>query len=750
MNQYKKQQLHTNKALMLIVFLITFSTNLPSQTKEIGIHSGDSLILNLGGYTAGDIQWQRYSTISSGWLNISGASAQTGVLRYKPLQPVWLRAQVTETDCAPYYTDTLQVNLTRLWTRADARLEGGHGYIWPFVSSNAGLSMEEKGSLTSWTNKDRKARWYLYQPAGKYDFGLIMAMSPVGSKRDFKITCTPAYEGLELEPVEREFSYTGRGSSKLDTVLALSVNIPKDGYFLYELESKNTTGNITISSLALTGHTTPTAGIVGTPHLTDYLSSPSVHLHYTSTQAPNTNSYDWIYQEVLVPPVEEGFSHTATYWESIGFRGGYLGLQNNTDEWRRILFSVWDQIDTDVYNKAERPLPVDSLVSLVDKGDSIQANGFGGEGTGGQSYRQHAQTWREGIPVKFLFNVRRDEAECTTCPSGKKPTVILSAWYCAYELDAPDLDDVPAELKGWKYVASWRRPFHDVYQNGTGSFIENFSWANGHLPRKGYYYNTYNRHQQTGHWYHFNESWGSHTDGQTGQRPDIEFGVSPDPGHTNQFYMLSGGYGSTKKTPGTFRVPYVPIEDFPYLNDLDLQPFVDRVNLAMEREKAEQDLLKSKKDKTGWTMAYYSSQEPNDNGGPRLANMIIDNDANTFWHSKWTGTSSQFPHILIIDMQTVQPVSALYIVQNGGANYHLKGLQVGLSDTFEGAVTGVNPFATTDAHWTPIWSGNLPNAVANTIRFDGTYTGRYLRLYITSDWGLPPHVRINEVDVFGK
>ena len=735
--------------LILIIFLTTLSANLHAQTKEIGIRSGDSLILNLGGYTGGAIQWQNYSRIQQKWIDLSIASAKTGVLRYKPVQPILMRAEVTEQDCPPYYTDTLQVNLTKLWTRADARLEGGHGYIWPFVSGNSGLSMQEKGNLTNWTDKDRKARWYLYQAAGKYDFSFIMTLT-AGVTRDFKIICTPAYEGLELEPVEREFSYTGRGSSRLDTVFALSVDIPKTGYFRYELESKTTSGSIEISSLALTGYQTLTSAISQAPHATDYLSSPSVHLHYTSEKAPNTESYDWVYQEVLVPPVEEGFSHTATYWESIGFSGGYLGLQNNTDTWRRILFSVWDQIDADKYKAAGLPLPPDSLVTLVDKGDNINANGFGGEGTGGQSYRQHARTWKEGVPVKFLFNVRKDQADCATCLSGKKPTVILSAWYCAYEPDMPGPDDIPAELKGWHYIASWRRPFVDKYQSGTGSFIENYGSANGHLPRKGYYYNTYNRNQQTGKWYHFNKSTGSNTDGNTGQRIDFEYGVSTDPGHTDKFYMLSGGYGSKKTPNGGFQVPYKDVKQFPYLDTLDLTPFSNRVDLALEREKAEQDFLKSKKDKTDWEIAWYSSQELSDNGVPRLASMIIDNDANTFWHSKWTGGGSSLPHILIIDMKTVQNITAFHITQNGGSNYHLKGLQIGVSDTFEGAQTGANTFATTDSNWMQIWSDNLPDASANTIRLESAQTGRYIRLKITSDWAYSPHVRINEVDVFGE
>jgi hypothetical protein len=100
-------------------------------------------------------------------------------------------------------------------------------------------------------------------------------------------------------------------------------------------------------------------------------------------------------------------------------------------------------------------------------------------------------------------------------------------------------------------------------------------------------------------------------------------------------------------------------------------------------------------------------------------------------------------------MKSVQNISAFSITQNGGSNYHIKGLQVGVSDTFEGNETGTNAFATNDSNWTSVWSGELPDAATNTIRLDNIRTGRYLRLKITTDWAYSPHVRVNEVDVFG-
>jgi hypothetical protein len=728
----------------LLIFCLSC---LPSfaQIKELNLQGGDSLILHISGYTQGAIQWQRTTDLTKSWANIKTESPDPSVLRYRPSSPNYFRTRVTEEGCDPYYTDTLQVNFIQQWSGKDAKLNGGRGYIVPFVSTDKGLSMSESGNLTEWTNPQRKAVWYLYQPAGKYDFGFGWNLT-LRQTRDFKITCTPAYDGLDFEPVTAEFSYEGKG--KRDTTFVLSVEMPKTGYYRYEMESKTVNGSITIYDLVLKGLSVPgSSTTTAAPHTTDYLSSPSVHLHYSSPNSnENGNYYDWVYQEVLVP---EGFSPTATYWESIGFSGGYLGLQNNSDTERRILFSVWDQIDADAYNREGKPLPADSLVSLVDKGDAIQANGFGNEGTGGQSYFRHEKTWKEGIPVKFLFNVRKDSADCKTCPSGRKPTVVLSAFFQAYE-PGVDVENLPDSLKGWRYVASWRRPFVSSYQAGTGSFIENFGWSNGHLPRKGYYYNTYNRNATTGQWLHFNQNYGTHTDGAVGQRIDYEYGVSTDPGHEDKFYMLSGGYGNTKvPTPNSFSTPRVPIEEFPYLRDLDMTPFIQRVDEAIAREKAKEDFLKSAKDKTDWTIAYYSSQEPNDGGVARPASNIIDSDATTYWHSKWMDGGSSLPHILIIDMQKTENIEALGFTLNGGLQYQIKGLQIGVSDTFSGAATGTNAAATDDANWTNIWSGDAPASNEYNIFLDAPASGRYLRLKIINGHDYDPHTRINEVDVFG-
>ncbi|MDR1737492.1 MAG: DUF3472 domain-containing protein [Candidatus Symbiothrix sp.] len=734
--------------IALMIGVVAMLQTLSAQIPVLSIRSGDSLILNIGNYTqkpTDAISWKRSPNLTA-WSTIAAGTGKT-VLRWKPDKPYYYRMEVQDADCPQtYYSDTLQVNFYQKWAGSTYKLNGGRGYVHPYVSSGAGLSNSQNGNLSSWSNANRKMVWYIWQQAGVYDFGFVLTLSS-NQTRDFKLTCTSTDAAWALDTLQTEFSYTGRGSR--DTLNVMAVDIPKTGYFRYELESKTTNGSITIYDLLLTGYSTPQRVINTDPHTTDYLSSPSVHLHYTTADASagNGNSYEWFYQEVLVPSTD--VSPIYTYWESIGFSGGYLGLQNNTNTERRILFSVWDQIDVDAYNAAGRTPPPDSLVSLVDKAPYITSNGFGNEGTGGQSYFAHAKTWREGYPVRFLFNVRRDTDTCTICASKQKPTVILSAWYCAYDPNDATLTDVPDSIKGWRYIASWRRPFVSALQGPTGSFIENFGWSNGNLVRKGYYYNTWGWHTSLKKWIHFNKCTGTNTDGDAGQRIDYEHGVSSDTGHTDKFYMLSGGYGNTKK--GTaYTVPLQTIDNFADLRDLDLQPFIHRVDSAMEVEKALRNQTYSTKDKSAWTLKYYSSQETSGEGAVngRAATIIDDNTA-TYWHSAWYSGTSSYPHVLVFDMAQQETINGVVFTLSGGENRYMKNISIGVSDSFSGAQTGTNANATDDANWTIVWQGDSPNSASPSIQLQQPAVGQYIRLKINSGWGDGSvHTRINEMSVY--
>jgi hypothetical protein len=630
-----------------------------------------------------------------------------------------------------FFATTLSAQTTYLYnttTEIRAKLKGGRGYVVPFVNSNAGLSMAENGDLTGWTNKDRKAVWYLYQQKGIYNMGFRLTLTN-NSTRNFKITCTRA-DAEGFSPLIEEFSYTGLG--KNDTVRVLNnMNIPATGYYRYELESKNTTGSITINELIFEGITTPEqARAASAPHTTDYLSSPSVHLNYSRATSSKSNDYDWLYQEVMAPT---GFTPTATYWEAIGFTGGYFGMQANSDTERRILFSIWDQVDTDKYTKNGLPIPEatkDSLVSLVDKADYTKANGFGNEGTGGQSYvgANRLDTWKDSVTVKFLMNIRRDTI-VSTITGKKKPCLILTAWYKAYDEE------------GWRYVASWRRPFASTYFSNSGSFIENFGWANGHLPRKGYYFNTFAHENSTGKWVHLNSTYGTHTDDQTiGQRIDYEHNVAPE--DPTKFYLLSGGYGGRKGPNSGTTFSVTAITNYPELMTMDLKPFTDRIDTALvaEKKKAEEDAYLNSLQaisKTKWKLLSFSSEETRgeSNGTNGLAAQTIDDKEETYWHSAWYSGTSSYPHQLVIDMTQPETVRRFKFVQSDGSRRWTKNLKIDVSDD--------------NQNWSTIFDGVLPEEIAPYLTLDNDYTFRYFKLIIKDGFDDTPHTRLNEIYAYG-
>lgn len=392
--------------------------------------------------------------------------------------------------------------------------------------------------VNRWTDPSKSVVWYLYQEPGHYKFSFDATVKS-GKALPFTVQITDADPATEFKPVSADILFDGKGQR--DTVNATQVVIEKTGYYRYQLTPGADPDNrITLYSLLF-----EEPGGQGEVHQTDYQSSPSVHLSFSST-APTTKSYDWIYGEILVP---EGGDPLATYYESLGFYRGYMGIQTNSSKERRVLFSVWDSKD------AENDASIDKsdLVTLVAKGEGIVTNNFGGEGTGGQSYDPKSN-WQTGKPVRFLMNVLPD-------PNG---SVVISAWY---QIDA----------QPWVYVASWRAPKEKRYFDGYYSFIENYGYSNGWMRRMAYYYNAWGKQSDGGDWVSLNKVGFSHTDGKPGQRVDYEQGVAP--GFPDRFYMASGGYTPTKLTED--EVPLgknIPIDD--------LAPFEQRVQEALREEAA--------------------------------------------------------------------------------------------------------------------------------------------------------------------
>jgi hypothetical protein len=219
---------------------------------------------------------------------------------------------------------------------------------------------------------------------------------------------------------------------------------------------------------------------------------PSVHMGYTTPA--NT---EYFYNEVTVPGGQDAIG---SYYMANGFGQGYFGIQVNSASERRVLFSVWD-----ADNGAK--------TTLVKKGPGVVDNGFGGEGTGGQSYLVY--NWVAGNTYRFITRVRPDGAGGTD----------YSAWFYA------------PELASWRYIATWKRPATTTWLTGAYSFLENFIDTNGYLGRRVSFGNQWARNT-SGNW---SEVTTARLTGDAtvtnAQRMDYAGGLD-----SGKFYLRNGGF----------------------------------------------------------------------------------------------------------------------------------------------------------------------------------------------------------------
>jgi len=193
---------------------------------------------------------------------------------------------------------------------------------------------------------------------------------------------------------------------------------------------------------------------------------PSVHLNY---HIPGTaKDILYFYNEVTIPA---GNDVMGSFFMANGFGQGYFGMQVNSSQERRILFSVWSPYRTN--NPQE--IPADQRIQLLKKGETVHAGKFGGEGSGGQSYRRY--TWRTETPYRFLLKGEPKEGNMTD----------FTAYFFA------------PEIGKWELIASFRRPQTNTYLKRLHSFLENFIPATGQYQRRGCYSNQWIGDAE-GHW----------------------------------------------------------------------------------------------------------------------------------------------------------------------------------------------------------------------------------------------------------
>lgn len=255
-------------------------------------------------------------------------------------------------------------------------------------------------------------------------------------------------QGLgSLEALGQTYSFSG-----LDSVSLGSIPVDKKGYLKVAITSK---GQVKPLRLRLSGAVSPTT-LSYVHDFSPYWGSrgPSVHLKYTLPTEPTR----WFYNEVTVP---NGQDVIGSYYMANGFGEGYFGMQCNSAQERRILFSVWSPFVTD----DPKSIPAEDQIKMLRRGKEVHIGEFGNEGSGGQSYLIYP--WKAGTTYRFLTSIE---------PDGKGATTYTAYFY------AP-------EQGAWQLIASFLRPKTDKNYTNAHSFLENFIPSQGFLTRQVYFGN---------------------------------------------------------------------------------------------------------------------------------------------------------------------------------------------------------------------------------------------------------------------
>lgn len=229
---------------------------------------------------------------------------------------------------------------------------------------------------------------------------------------------------------------------------------------------------------------------------------PSVHMKYTLPTEP----MEYFYNEVTVPLGEDPIG---SYYMANGFGEGYMGMQTNSANERRVLFSVWSPFVTD----NPKDIPADQQIQLIEKGEHVVTGEFGNEGSGGQSFLRYP--WITGETYRFVTRIR---------PDGKGNTLYSGYFF------APEVGE-------WKLIATFLRPKTDTWYTNAHSFLENFIPEQGYIGRKVFFDNQWAR-SVAGEWIELTE--GTFTYDATaaaGVRQDYAGGLEE-----NRFFLRNCGF----------------------------------------------------------------------------------------------------------------------------------------------------------------------------------------------------------------
>lgn len=332
---------------------------------------------------------------------------------------------------------------------------GENSWISNNTSSRSRI-ITQKG-IQGWINLDQKVISY-FRINGTGELQLSLKVRIPSGSSTLKINFAGETKQIKIENTEYEEVFIG------------TFDIDQEGYYDLEIELLNKTGSgiVDIEEILVGGPAAESEINFVQDNFHFGRRGPSVHLRY---DYPDDEEVLYFYNEIEVPNGEDVIG---SFFMANGFSHGYFGIQVNSKNERRILFSVWSPYET----QDPKEIPEDYRITLLKKGDDVYSGEFGNEGSGGQSYKKYM--WSADTTYRFLLKGE---------PTGENSTDYTAYFY------APEKGE-------WELIASFRRPYTDNYLGNLHSFLENFNPSTGNIARKALYknqwvYSTENRWTQS-------------------------------------------------------------------------------------------------------------------------------------------------------------------------------------------------------------------------------------------------------------
>ncbi|MBO4801990.1 MAG: DUF3472 domain-containing protein [Bacteroidaceae bacterium] len=578
---------------------------------------------------------------------------------------------------------------------------------------------EKDGLATGFSETDSWINWNfdlgtivvyaVHLPAGHLRSDAVMTTNS-GNVVAFRVRLVHPVTGAVLvdQTVKSQPGKTGQQAVEIipDTELE------HDGWYRIELTSTNARSALN-RLICLTFQRTSRYAVTAA----NSMMAPAVHLWWSSTdpKALDSESFDWVYMEALIP---EAVKQSCTYQMTIGSSGLYSGIQTNhllnEDTWTHaVIFSAWDAGDVD----KNKTLPDYMRSGALDVGPEAYAVRFGGEGTGASLRYPEGQRWQTDHWVQMLLNERPDYVETVSTDANGKQTLtpfrstLLSLWY------------KQAEETEWHYFGTLRMAGNyrmEGNHSGLYSFLENWSGFGGDLYRRVYYRNGSMRSTASGLWYSLNHAgFGSTQSNARNSRNDYGHGVTSL--YDRSFYLETGGLQGVRDSADNF-TPAVPGE-MPWVDTIDIQTLRQRVDLAVLRNhtkdirmKVEDTRVVSDPDK--WVLTSFSDEETVAEGAYGRASQMLDGNTSSYYCNK---AYSPYPHTFVFDAGEPVTVSAIGLYQGREKNYRAQQMRLYYSDDGQ--------------KWTSAGRLTFEDDDAPTAELSQPVTGRYFRCLFAAGYG---------------